>query len=173
LEERGAEFVRELALDMASQLPFASGHAGLALDIAPVCVDCPAELRALMTRHPGFDLRNATIHTFMGAQIDGVHWLNFLGQPVLGGLGGTAGLRTRLQFPTTSVQELEGERAVVTLGPWPEAGDLLLEQTLPEYREFAQVLEPWLEPFDPGFLTCSEQAGDEEELRRWWRRFLD
>jgi hypothetical protein len=43
-------------------------HAGLALDVAPVCVDCPAALPA----------RNATLHDFMGAQVDGVHWLNFL-----------------------------------------------------------------------------------------------
>ncbi|MFY0576656.1 type VI immunity family protein [Cystobacter fuscus] len=43
-------------------------------------------------------------------------------------------------------------RAVVALGPWPEAGDLRQGQTLPAYRELARVLEPWLEPFDPGFL---------------------
>lgn len=111
--------------------------------------------------------------TSWATQVDGVHWLNFLGQPVLGELGGAAGLRTRLHSPTTTVQELEGERAVVTLGPRPEAGDLLLGQRLPEYRELARVLEPWLEPFDPDFLFCTRHADDEAELRRWWRRFLD
>jgi hypothetical protein len=172
LEERGAGSVRKLVLDMASRLPFASGHAGLALDIAYVSIEHLAALRPLMTRHPGFDLRNASIRDFMGTQVDGVHWMNFLGQPVLGELGGAAGLGTRLQSPATSIEELEGERAVVTLGPQPEAGDLFLGQTLPEYREFARVLEPRLEPFDSDFLLCTTQA-DAEELRRWWRRFLD
>lgn len=172
LEERGPGFAHKLVLDMASRLPFASGHAGLSLDIAYVSIEHLAVLRPLMTRHPGFDLRHASIRDFMGSQVDGVHWINFLGQPVLGRLGGAAGLRTRLQSPTTLVHELEGERAVVTLGPQPEAGDLFLGQTLPEYRELARVLEPWLEPFDSDFLLCTRQA-DEAELRRWWRRFLD
>ncbi|WNG26792.1 DUF3396 domain-containing protein [Cystobacter fuscus] len=172
LEERGPGFMREWVLGMASRLPFASGHAGLALDVAPVCIECPPDLRALMVRHPGFDLRNATIHDFMGAQVDGVHWLNFLGQPMLGELGGVAGLRARLSSPTTSVQEWGEGRAVVTLGPWPEAGDPLQGQALPAYRELARVLEPWLEPFDPSFLSCSEQAGDEPVLIQWWKRFL-
>jgi len=173
LEERGPGFVRDLALDMASRLPFASGHGGLALDIAPVGVEHSAALPGLMARHPGFDVRNATIRDFMGPQVDGVHWLNFLGQPVLGELGGATGLRARLQSPTTAVQELEGDRVVVTLGPRPEAGDLLLGQGLPEYRELAQVLESWLEPFDSNCLFYTEHGANEEELRRWWRRFLN
>lgn len=165
VEEWGPGFVREWVLDMASRLPFASGHAGLALDVAHVSIERLEALRSLMNRHPGFDLRNANVRDFMGTRVDGVHWLNFLGPQVLGELGGVAGLRTRLQSPTTTVQELEGNRAVVILGPQPEAGDLALGQTLPEYRELARVLEPWLEPFEP--------TEDKEALRRWWRRFLD
>jgi hypothetical protein len=68
--------------------------------------------------------------------------MNFLGQPVLGELGGVAGLRSLLHSPGTTVHELNGERAVVTLGPWPEAGDLAQGRTLPAYRELAPVLEP-------------------------------
>lgn len=173
LEERGPGFMRELALDMAARLPFASGHAGLSLDVAHVSAELLAALRPLMIRHPGFDLRNANIRDFMGTRVDGVHWLNFVGQPVLGGLGGAAGLRARLQSSTSTLQEMEGERAVVTLGPQPDAGDLSQGQMLPEYRELARVLEPWLEPFDPDFLSSTRQADDEEALRRWWRRFLD
>jgi hypothetical protein len=100
----------------------------------------------------------------IGTRIDGVHWLNFLGPPVLGELGGAAGLRTRLHSPDTTVQELDSERAVVTLGNWPEAGDLEQGHTLPAYRELARVLEPWL------FLG---RYDDDEQLRRWERRFLD
>lgn len=172
LEKRTPGFMRDLTLDIASRLPFASGHAGLSLDVAAVDFDGLAALRPWMTRYPGFDLRNAAIHDFMGPQVDGVHWLNFLGQPVLGALGGASNLGTRLHSPATTVQEMEGGRAVVTLGPRPEAGDLLLGQTLPEYRELARLLEPWLEPFNPDFPLRTGQA-NEEELRRWWRRFLD
>ncbi|HLM43445.1 MAG TPA: type VI immunity family protein, partial [Myxococcaceae bacterium] len=77
--------------------------------------------------------------------------------PVLGELGGAAGLRARLHSPGTTVQELEGERVVVTLGPSPDAGDTEQGRTLPAYRELARVLEPWL------YLTSSQ----------WERRFLD
>jgi hypothetical protein len=94
--------------------------------------------------------------------------LTFLGQPVLGGLGGAAALRARLHSPDTTVRELDGERAVVTLGEWPEAGDLEQGRTLPAYRELARVLEPWLyegPPFEKDFSP--------EDRRRWERRFLD
>ncbi|WP_257450317.1 DUF3396 domain-containing protein [Archangium lipolyticum] len=173
LEEKGAGVVHTLALDMASRLPFASGHAGLALDVAYPSLDRLDILRPLLVRHPGFDIRDAGIRDELGTQVDGVHWMNFFGLPVLSALGGAAGLRARLQFPSTEVRELDGERVLVTLGPEPEAGDLTHGQLLPAYRELAKVLEPWLEPFPWGFLRSQGRANDEEELRRWWRRFLD
>ncbi|HYO58614.1 type VI immunity family protein, partial [Archangium sp.] len=93
-------------------------------------------------------------------------------QPVLGALGGVAGLRARLHSPGTTVQEMEGERALVTLGQWPEAGDLAQGRDLPAYRELARVLEPWSDAFFPGYVN-SWRGYTEEEVRRWWRRFLD
>lgn len=173
LEERSASFVRELALDMASRLPFASGHAGLALDIATPSLPRLEVLRPFIFRHPGFDLRDASIHSQPGTRVDGVHWMNFLGQPVLGELGGAELLRARLQFPSTDVRPLDGERVVVTLGPAPEAGDLTQGQPLPAYRELARVLEPWQEPFPWNHLRRQGKTSEEDEWRRWWRRFLD
>ncbi|WNG36283.1 DUF3396 domain-containing protein [Archangium violaceum] len=173
VEERGADFVRELALNMASRLPFASGHAGLALDVAYDSLDRLDTLRPIIFRHPGFDIRDAGIRDEIGTRVDGVHWMNFLGQPVLGELGGAAGLRARLKSPSTNVQELDSERVLVSLGPEPEAGDLAHDQHLPAYRELARVLEPSLEPFPWGYLRDQGKAADEEEWRRWWRRFLD
>ncbi|WNG54122.1 DUF3396 domain-containing protein [Archangium gephyra] len=173
LEARGPGFIHALVLDMASRLPFASGHAGLALStMSPV--DRQLErLRPAIFRHPGFDIRDASIHDNLGSRLDGIHWLNFIGQPVLGELGGVAGLRPLLHSPSTTVQELDGERAIITLGPSPAAGDLAVGQDLPPYRELARVLERWQEPFPWGWLRREERAHDEEELRRWWRRFLD
>lgn len=172
LEENGAHHVRELAMAMASRLPFATGHAGLALRLWHPIHDQLDRLRTEIFRHPGFDVREASHYDGMGTRVDGIHWMNFLGLPVLAQLGGAAGLRARLHSPTTTVQELEGERAVVTLGEAPEAGDLEQGQTLPAYRELARVLEPYLEPFPWGFLA-RKSPSVEEELRRWWRRFLD
>ena len=172
LEERGAEHLRELARDMASRLPFASGHAGLALDLWRSIDEQFDPCRPVLLRHPGFDVREANHFDGMGTRVDGIHWMNFLGPPVLSQLGGAAGLRARLHSPTTTVQELEGERAVVTLGEAPEAGDLDQGQTLPAYRELARLSEPYLEPFPWGFVA-RQSPSVEEELRRWWRRFLD
>ncbi|MFY0579236.1 type VI immunity family protein [Cystobacter fuscus] len=66
------------------------------------------------------------------------------------------------------MRELGDERAVVTLGEAPEAGDTAEEQPLPAYRELARVLEPWLyhEPYIKDEFTP-------EEMLRWERRFLD
>ncbi len=172
LEETSARHVRELAMAMASRLPFATGHAGLALDLWHPIHDQLSRLRTEIFRHPGFDVRRAHLHDDMGSRVDGIHWLNFLGPPVLSELGGATGLRARLHSPTTTVQELAGERALVTLGDEPEAGDLEQGQTLPAYRELARVLEPHLEPFRWGFVA-RKSPSVEEELRRWWRRFLD
>ncbi|PTL78562.1 hypothetical protein DAT35_39250 [Vitiosangium sp. GDMCC 1.1324] len=172
LDQHGPERVRELALEMSSRLPFASGHAGLALALWKSVSDEWDRLRPVVFNHPGFDLRDVNIRDNPGTRVGGVHWLNFLGQPVLGELGGASGLRARLQCPTTTVQELNGERVLVSLGPEPEAGDLAQGQPLPAYRELARVLEPWQEPF-PWRHWPFKDSSVKEELRRWWRRFLD
>jgi len=180
LEEHGPARVRQLALDMASQLLFASGHAGLALHLYRGLRLTDDAFRAEAMRYPGIDLRAAWRHEeHMGLRVDGVHWLNFLGPPVLTQLGGADALRSRLCSVGTSVVELGEERAVVSAGERPEAGELASGKTLPAYRELAQVLEPWLEPL---FLPRTAPAErpqytalrlTEDEARRWWRRFLD
>ncbi len=77
-------------------------------------------------------------------------------------------MRARLHSPGTTVQEFDGERAVVTLGNWPEAGDMEQGNTLPAYREVARVLEPWL------YMKRARWDGfSAEDMRRWERRFLD
>jgi hypothetical protein len=181
LEAHGPGRVRQLALDMASQLLFASGHAGLALHLDGLLRVSSEAFRAELLRYPGVDLREAWLHEkWMGLRVDGVHWLNFLGPPILTGLGGAAALRSRLTSAETTVVALDEERVVVSLGERPEAGDLATGKTLPAYRELARVLEPWLEPlFLNPLWGASEEPRytslrlTEEEARRWWRRFLD
>lgn len=173
LEEHGPGRVRELALELAAALPFASGHAGLAfhamLDVAGV----DDEIKKWCFRYPGLDIIELdSLSLDLGTKVRAPSWLTFLGQPVLGELGGASGLRARLHSEGTTVQELEGERAVVTLGPWPEAGDTEQGQTLPAYRELTRVLEPWLyfRKHPPGVVVPPDYS---YYLDRWERRFLD
>ncbi|HYO55180.1 type VI immunity family protein [Archangium sp.] len=164
MEEHGPGRVRELALELAAALPLNSGHAGLCFNFPESVLGTLDAISDLSFRHPGLDIPGVHFTSLsIGTAVNGVHWLNFLGQPVLRELEGAAGLRARLRSPGTTVQELNGERVVVTLGAWPEAGDTELGHTLPAYRELARVLEPWLH------LGCFSQ----ESLRRWERRFLD
>ncbi|ATB39369.1 hypothetical protein CYFUS_004813 [Cystobacter fuscus] len=181
LEEHGPGRVRQLALDMASMLSFASGHVGLALELDWCLRPADNAFRAQVLRYPGIDLRAAWRHErWMGHHVDGVHWLNFLGPPTLTQLGGAIALKSRLDSAETTLVELDEQRVLVSLGERPEAGDLATGTSLPAYRELARVLEPWLEPL---FLDqCWDSERDprytklvltEEEARRWWRRFLD
>ncbi len=169
LEEHGPGQVRELVLKLAAGLPFNSGHAGLAFLFPEGVLGTTESLRDECLRYPGLDVPGfSTASMFIGTRVKGVHWLNLLGQPVWGELGGAEGLRSRVRSPGTTVQEIDGQRGLVTLGPWPEAGDVREGHLLPAYRELARVLEPWLyeERFDWGGFS-------REEMRRWKRRFLE
>ena len=172
LEEHGPSRVRQLALELASGLPFATGHMGLSFDSVIGDVFFTPRLRDELLRHPGLSINHGSPASWMGSRVDGVHWLNFLGPPVLAELGGVAALCSRLHSPDTTVQELDAERAVVTLGAWPEAGDLAQGNGLSAYHEFARVLEPWLDnPFNAP--TFRIEGFTREEALRWARRFLD
>ncbi len=170
LEEHGPSRVRALALELASELPFNSGYAGLTFHFTEGVLGIMDPLHDLCIRYPGLDMPMTDhLPDILGTRIKGVHWVNFLGPPVLESLGGVDGLRSRLRSAGTSVEALGAERAVVTLGEWPEAGDREEGRTLPAYRELAHVLEPWL------YMTtrsCWHSFSD-EEVRRWQRRFLD
>ncbi|WP_240360033.1 type VI immunity family protein [Pyxidicoccus caerfyrddinensis] len=168
LEEHGPGHVRELALELAAPLPFCSGHAGLAFNTDYDLLYARPELRKWLFLHPGMDApRLGRLALHLGAKVRTPSWLTFLGQPVLGELGGASGLRSRLQSPDITVQEMEGERVVVTVGPEPEAGED--GRMPPAYRELARVLEPWL--FHEKYLIDSTLTAD--GLRRWERRLLD
>jgi hypothetical protein len=170
LEERSPDWVRALALRLAAALPFCSGHTGLALAGALDLVGVPERVAENCFRYPGLDVLPVEhVAWEIGTKVRGPSWLTFLGQPALNGLGGVTGLRSHLHSPGTTVESLDGDRAVITLGLWPQAGDTEQGKTLPAYRELARVLEPWLfreeHPYSLGFTP--------EDLLRWERRFLD
>lgn len=170
LEERGPGQLRELALELAAPLPFNSGRVGLAFNCEIDLLGVNREVRRYCLRYPGLDIGHPSgASGRIGTRVEGPSWLTFLGQPVLGELGGAAGLRSRLHTPGTTVQELDGDRAVVTLGPWPEAGDTEQGKTLPAWRELARVLEPWTLWGEGTYML----GFDPEDAPRWERRFLD
>jgi hypothetical protein len=169
LEAHGPARVRALALELAAILPFNSGHAGLSFNALTSLLYGPEEWRQLPFRYPGMDMIDlGSFSWYLGNWIRAPHWLTFLGPPVLGELGGVEGLRARLTSPSTTVQPLGEERAVVSLGTWPEAGDMEAGRTLPEYRELARVLDPWV--YQRPYLQTNQV---EEDLKRWRHRFLD
>jgi hypothetical protein len=169
LEEHGPGRVLELARELATLLPLRSGYCGLCFNGELDLVGMARKLLPYWKRYPGIDIPDPFGYSSeIGKHLRGPHWVNFLGQPVLGELGGASGLRERLKSPGTTVQELPGEKVVITLGPWPEAGDTEKGEVLPAYRELARVLEPWLYHSEIAMLQQSK-----EETRRWERRFLD
>ncbi|NOK16229.1 type VI immunity family protein [Corallococcus carmarthensis] len=169
LEVAGPEKAHDLAQSLADRLPFATGHAGLSLSFTRGKSKLLPLLKDQLARHPGWAIP-VTRLWHQEKRIDGIHWLNFLGPAMLETIGGTQALRSHLRHPETTVQELTGGRALISLGPAPLAGDTKLGETLPAYRELARLLEPWLLPF-ARFNTWDGYT--EEETRHWWRRFLE
>ncbi|MFP2961435.1 type VI immunity family protein [Myxococcus sp. 1LA] len=170
VEQQGPQQVRDLLLALAEPLPFASGNAGLAFSGS---IDVAATLRHVRRaciRCPGLDvLRPSLTALRIGTRVRGPSWLTFLGAPVLSKLGGTAALRSRLGAPDSTIQAMDEERAVVTLGARPEASDGERGEELSGYRELARILEPWM-LWGEGESVLGL---DPEAARRWERRFLD
>jgi hypothetical protein len=169
LEEHGPGRVRDLAIELATLLPVCSGFCGLSFNGELDLAGMARKLWPYWKRYPGIDIPDDCGHSEdIGQRIRGPHWVNFIGQPVLGELGGALGLREQVRSPGTTVEELPDNKAVITLGAWPEAGDLEKGEVLPAYRELARVLEPWL--YHRPLAMLDKPL---EETRRWGRRFLD
>jgi hypothetical protein len=168
LEERGPEQVHALALELASELPFNSGYVDFVLCSARG--DEVEALKLIRSRYPGVHLAASKATMSVNTWVDGVHWMNFLGQPVLGKLGSVAGLRERLSLPGISIQEMSGDRVLLTLGEGPEMGDVEAGQRLQPHRALARLLEPHLYRRKPLFPFSPPIP---EEVLRWDRRFLE
>jgi hypothetical protein len=165
LEERGPGAVRELVMELARELPFNSGYVSLAFNHLGV-LGVERIVRELCFRYPGLDVHHLSdTSQSVGTRARGAYWLNFYGQPLVSQLGGAETLRARLTLPEVSIQEMERDRLMVSLGEWPEVGDAEEPRS---YRALARVLEPYLseEPIRWHSFTA-------EDMRRWQCRFLD
>jgi hypothetical protein len=167
LLEHGPAHLRALALELARELPFSFGYASLAFaSHQGAWYAARKELLGLLCRYLGLDLyRLGDTSRVIGTRARGAYWLTFLGQPLLGQLGGIEGLRHKLSFPEVSFQPLEGERLLLSLGEWPDAIDTEKETYVPQYRALARLLEPFLYEERTGWFSL-----DKDNMRRWLRR---
>ncbi|WP_224247992.1 type VI immunity family protein [Hyalangium gracile] len=167
LLERGPGHLRTLALELARELPFSFGYASLAV-ISPhgMWYAARRELLPLLARYRGLDLYHLEdTSRVIGTRARGAYWLTFLGQPLLGQLGGPEALHQKLPFPEVSFQPLDGERLLLTLTEWPETLDTEKKFSPSQYRELALLLEPFFLEERTGWFSF-----DKEPLRRWMRR---
>lgn len=167
LLEHGPAHLRALSLELARELPFSFGYASGAF-ISPEALWRSAlhEMVDLLDRYLGMDLYylNNTSR-IIGTGARGAYWLTFLGQPLLGRLGGAERLRQELSFPDVSFQPLEGDRVLLILGERPEAIDTLQRSDVPHYRALARLLEPYFHDEDLGW-----SAAEKRKMNQWLRR---
>jgi hypothetical protein len=167
LLEHGPDHLRALALELARELPFSFGYASLAF-VSPHGLWYAArwELLGYLSRFLGFDLYHlGDTSRVIGTRARGAYWLTFLGQPLLGQLGGIDALRHKLPFPDVSLQPLEPERLLITLSEWPEPIDTAKSLHPAQYRDLAWLLEPFLYEERTGWFSL-----DKDNMRRWLRR---
>jgi hypothetical protein len=171
LLEHGPAHLRALAFELARELPFSFGYASLAfVSHQGAWFSALMEIIDLLPRYLGFDLyRLGETSEVIGTRARGAYWLTFLGQPLLGQLGGSKALLHALSsFSEVSFQPLEGERLLVCLGEWPEAIDTAQPLRPAQYRVLAQLLEPFLYEERTGWFSR-----DKDDMRRWIRRLCE
>lgn len=166
LLEHGAAYLRALAIELSRELPFSSGYASLAL-VSRGWYSVRRELLTLLCRYLGLDLYSLDdTSRRIGTGARGAYWLTFLGQPLLGQLGGLEVLREQLPFPDVSFEALDGDRALLTLGEWPSALDTREGIHALPYRTLARLLEPYF----PNETFPVTNMFDRETMPRWLRR---
>ncbi|RKH65836.1 DUF3396 domain-containing protein [Corallococcus interemptor] len=170
LVEHGVARLRTLALELARELPFNFGYASFAL-VSTQGSWAAGDwniTEALLARYPGLDAPHATrFSSILGTRALAPAWLTFLGQPLLGRLGGIAALRNALPFPEVSLLPMDGDRVLVTLDEWPDPIDTQEKAIPPQYRALARLMEPFLFQHEAEGLSLHES-----DTNRWIRRFL-
>ncbi|WP_375742299.1 DUF3396 domain-containing protein [Corallococcus interemptor] len=170
IKEHGASHLRALALQLGNELPFNFGYASFAV-VSPQGLFSSADwniTEALLNRYPGLDAyNNRELSAVIGTHALAPAWLTFLGQPLLGQLGGIDALRNALPFPEVSLLPMDGDRVLVTLDEWPDPIDTQAKAIPPQYRALAHLMEPFLFQYEGEGLLPFQQ-----DTNQWLRRFL-
>jgi hypothetical protein len=168
LQEHGEAHLRDLALELARELPFSFGYASFAL-VSTQGSWANAnweELEALLARYAGLGIYYVRgTSRVIGQHALSPSWLTFLGQPLLGGLGGVEALRNALPFPGVSLLPMDGDRLMISLGEWPAPIDTEKATVPPQYRTLATLLKPFLHEYKGDQLI-----GFERLMNQWHRR---
>jgi hypothetical protein len=165
--EQYVAFVRSVA----ARLPYASGHASLALVYGTDGQrhGFAQEARRWSFRHPGFDVPDTHGTSFrIASSIRGPFWLTLVGSDALQELGGAAILKRKL--PREVVVEEIGAGLMLRTSQFPEIGDVNRRDDLPVLRATARVLEK-VTLFNDNSLDGI--FVDEDARARWERRHLD
>ncbi|RKH65802.1 DUF3396 domain-containing protein [Corallococcus interemptor] len=172
LKKHGASHLRALALQLGHELPFNFGYVSFAI-VSPQGLFSSGDwtiTEALLARYPGLDAyNNRQLSSVIGTHALAPAWLTFLGQPLLGQLGGIAALRKVLPFPEVSLHPMDGDRMLVTLDDWPDPIDTQEKPIPPQYRALARLMEPFLFQYEG---EEKELPLYQQDMNRWIRRFL-
>jgi hypothetical protein len=162
------EFVRHL-LALAEKIPFQCGYAAPAL--IPGADSDLSKARAVLgplgLRHHGYDLAQNDGSAFhMGGKCRGARWITFLGEPLIGELGGIETLRAKLgEGPEI---ETVGSGIAIIASEEPEVGDVNRNDRVESLRKVAAAIEP-VTLFNDKMLNLMFEDVDDRD--RWERRF--
>ena len=168
LEMPGASHVQDLVRAVARELPLDSGYVSPAFHTFANTREALRFIAAHCLDFPGLDIPQVDVSRTLGTRVLGPYWLNVYGPSVLESLGGRERLRAQLAHPCISVEELDADKLLVSLGPRPEVSAADSPSGFQSYRHLARVLGPLLhEP------PVWESDPDRERWRAWHQRFLD
>lgn len=161
----------EQALDvvarMASNFPYRSGYAGIAVCWNELSVDrettVPPHLKPLLKRYPG--LSPGIPRTLSEQPMPPYNWLTLLGPELLETVGGRSRVQRELSGGGISVLEM-GDGVCIRAGDYPELGDRNRQDTLPLYRRIGAYFKPFRV-----YETIRIKGMDFEETEEWLARF--
>lgn len=178
---QGAARLIDVAKQAASDLRFVSGHGGFALhfnDRGDLTVPAQHAVWPVVARYHGVDCTNIGSLLYAmeeslpkGQGLKCVNWLTFVGEPLLGALGGAKAVTARMgEGPV--VHPLPGG-ILIQAGPEPEIGDSNRRQRLPLYQQVGKVLAPVRIQDHPAFIWSNEKRTFDKELTRQFLERFD
>ena len=166
--------IRSAALELFRRLAGSLGCSAGYVDVA--LQGKKPRLQALARRFRGVDIASiSAIAADLADNMPGVHWINFMGSPLVKKLGGRAKIEAALS-ENARVDMLEGGGLVVSLGSEPQLGDVNQRVNLTDWESLAKLahensalhIPKKVNYFDPEDGLSSMEAQE-----RWHLRFVE